>query len=121
MRMGSEKPANGSVLACFHNEWKVALDSGEVLRCSVRARHFAGMGSEEKLLVPGDRVEVALFEDGARVIERRFPRETVLSRQRPRMKRDVEQVIVANAEQLVAVRGVKFGKVVPATTGKDLT
>ena len=104
--MGSRKPANGSVLACFHDEWKVALDSGEVLRCSVRARHFAGMGSEEKLLVPGDRVEVVLFEDGSRVIERRLPRETVLSRLRPRMKRDVEQVIVANAEQLVAVASV---------------
>jgi len=29
--------------------------------------------------------------------------------------------ILAMAEQLVAVRGVKFGKVVPATTGKDLS
>ncbi len=108
--MDSGKSVNGSVLACFHDEWKVALDSGEVLRCSVRARHFAGMGSEEKLLVPGDRVEVALFEDGSRVIERRLPRETVLSRLRPRMKRDVEQVIVANAEQLVAVASVASPK-----------
>ncbi len=108
--MDSRKRVNGSVLACFHDEWKVALDSGEVLRCSVRARHFAGMDSEEKLLVPGDRVEVALFEDGSRVIERRLPRETVLSRLRPRMKRDVEQVIVANAEQLVAVASVASPK-----------
>jgi len=28
--------------------------------------------------------------------------------------------IMATAEQLVAVRGVKFGKVIPATTGKGL-
>ncbi|MBN2565098.1 MAG: ribosome small subunit-dependent GTPase A [Candidatus Eisenbacteria bacterium] len=93
----------GTVLACFHDEWEVALDSGEVLRCSVRARHFADRDSDEKLLAAGDRVEVSVHDDGTTVIERRLPRETVLSRVRPRMKRDVEQVIVANAEQLVVV------------------
>ena len=108
--MASPEFVTGSVLACFHDEWEVALDSGEVLRCSVRARHFAGMGSEEKLLVPGDRVEVAVLEDGSRVIERLLPRETVLSRLRPRMKRKVEQVIVANVEQLVAVASVASPK-----------
>ncbi len=35
--------------------------------------------------------------------------------------RGVARKILSMAEQLVAVRGVKFGKVVPATTGKDLT
>ena len=104
--MGSPELATGTVLACFHDEWEVALDSGEVLRCSVRARHFAGMDSQAKLLAPGDRVEVALLGDGSRVIESMFPRATVLSRLRPRMKREVEQVIVANVEQLVAVASV---------------
>jgi len=100
----------GSVLACFRDEWDVALDSGETYRCSVRARHFAGMDSEEKLLAPGDRVEILLHEDGSRVIERRLPRTTVLSRMKPRTKRDVEQVIVANAEQLVAVASLRRPK-----------
>ena len=108
--MDSPELVIGTVLACFHHEWKVALDSGDVFRCSVRARQFARMGTEEKLLVPGDRVEVALFEDGSRVVERRLSRETVLSRLRPRMKRDVEQVIVANVEQLVAVASVASPK-----------
>ena len=108
--MSSPEVATGYVLACFHDEWEVALDSGEVFRCSVRARHFADMDSEEKLLVPGDRVEVALLDDGSRVIEGMLPRETVLSRLRPRMKREVEQVIVANAEQLVAVASVASPK-----------
>ena len=94
----------GVVLACFHDEWEVLLDSGETVRCSVRARHFADMDSEEKLLAPGDRVMVAVpDESDAFVIEERLPRDTVLSRLRPRMKREVEQVIVANADQLVAV------------------
>ncbi len=35
--------------------------------------------------------------------------------------RGAARKIISLAEQLVAVRGVKFGKVVPATTGKDLT
>jgi CopG family nickel-responsive transcriptional regulator len=35
--------------------------------------------------------------------------------------RGTSRKILAMAQQLVAVRGVKFGKVVPATTGKDLT
>ena len=108
--MSSPEVATGYVLACFHDEWEVALESGEVLRCSVRARHFEDMDSEEKLLAPGDRVEVALLEDGSRVIEGMLPRETVLSRLRPRMKREVEQVIVANAEQLVAVASVASPK-----------
>ena len=108
--MSPAEIATGCVLACFHDEWDVALDSGEVLRCSVRARHFADMDSEEKLLAPGDRVEVALLDDGSRVIEGMLPRETVLSRLRPRMKREVEQVIVANAEQLVAVASVASPK-----------
>jgi len=100
----------GSILACYHDEWDVALDSGEVVRSSVRARHFAGMDEEEKLLAPGDRVEVTMLEDGATVIESRLPRETTLSRLKPRMRREVEQVIIANATQLVAVASLKSPK-----------
>lgn len=108
--MSSPETVMGSVLACFRDEWEVALDAGDVVRCSVRARHFAGMDSEEKLLAPGDRVEVTLSSDGSRVIERLLPRQTVLSRLRPRMRRKVEQVIVANAEQLVAVASLASPK-----------
>jgi ribosome biogenesis GTPase len=97
----------GSILACFHDEWEVALDGGEVVRSSVRGRHFADMDEEEKLLVPGDRVEVTVMENGASVIERLLDRETALSRLKPRMRREVEQVIIANARQLVAVASLR--------------
>lgn len=99
----SPRVETGTVLACYHDEWDVALDGGEVTRSYVRARHFADLDGDQKLLAAGDRVEVSIMEDGTSVIENRLPRETVLSRVRPRMKRDVEQVIVANAEQLVVV------------------
>ncbi len=108
--MSQVTTVKGSVLACFRDEWEVALDTGEVVRCSVRARHFAGMDSEEKFLAPGDRVEVVLPGDGSHVVERLLPRRTVLSRMRPRMRREVEQVIVANAEQLVAVASLASPK-----------
>lgn len=93
----------GRVLACFHDEWEVALDSGEVVRSSVRARHFASLAKDAKLLVPGDRVEVGSGPDGARVIENRLPRETALSRRLPGARHPTEQVIVVNADQLVTV------------------
>jgi ribosome biogenesis GTPase len=93
----------GRVLACFHDEWEVALDSGRIARCSVRARHFARLDRDAKLLVPGDLVEVSESPDGACVIEDRLPRETTLSRRLPGAKHPTEQVIVANADQLVAI------------------
>jgi ribosome biogenesis GTPase len=101
----------GTVIACFHDEWEVALDARGAMRCSIRARHFADLDSDEKLLAPGDRVSVTLLEGGAGgVIEDRLPRTTVLSRLRPRLKRQVEQVIVANAEQVVVVASVASPK-----------
>jgi ribosome biogenesis GTPase len=107
---GPSSLEEGTVLACFHDEWEVALDSGDVMRASVRARHFADWDSDVKLLAAGDRVVVSVLDGGTAVIERLLPRETVLSRVRPRMKRDVEQVIVANAEQLVAVSSLASPK-----------
>jgi len=98
-----ERAGEGRVLACFHDEWEVALDSGEVTRCSVRARHFARLEKDAKLLVPGDRVTVSAGPDGARVIEGRLSRDTALSRRLPGARHPTEQVIVANADQLVAV------------------
>lgn len=106
----------GRVLACFHDEWEVALDSGEVTRCSVRARHFARLEKDAKLLVPGDRVEVSAGPDGPCVIEDRLPRETALSRRLPGAKHPTEQVIVANADRLVAVASL----VTPPLNGRLL-
>lgn len=104
---GEHSTATGTVLACFHDDWEVALDGGEPARCSFRARHFANAPKDEKPVVPGDRVEVSLHSDGSRVIEEVLTRETVLSRRHPFRKRPVEQVIVANAQQLVAVASMR--------------
>jgi ribosome biogenesis GTPase len=96
----------GQVLACFHDEWEVALDTGEVVRSRARGRHFADTKDTKKPIVAGDRVLVSRPPDGSVVIESVLPRKTVLSRRLPRTRRDIEQVIVANAEQLVCVASV---------------
>jgi len=92
----------GQVLACFHDEWEVVLDSGDVVRASVRARHFQELGKAEKLLVAGDFVDVDR-SSGAHVIERRLERRTTLSRLLPGARHEKEQVIVANADSFVGV------------------
>ncbi|MFH1501940.1 MAG: ribosome small subunit-dependent GTPase A [Candidatus Eisenbacteria bacterium] len=93
----------GQVLACFHDEWEVALASGRVVRASVRARQFLGLTKDEKVLVAGDHVIVSEAPGDAHVIERRLARDTTLSRLLPGARRDKEQVIVANADSVVAV------------------
>ena len=105
----SEGSLAGQVLASYHDQWDVFLN-GETVRCSVRARQFADLKPQEKLLVPGDRVIVAEAEGGATVIERVLERDTRLSRRMPGTASDFEQIIVANAEQLIAVASFRTPK-----------
>lgn len=73
------------------------------MRASIRARHFAGLSKDEKVLVAGDFVRVSATAGGAYVVEERLPRHTTLSRLLPGAKQEREQTIIANAEQMVAV------------------
>ncbi len=93
----------GIVVACHRDEWEVALESGEVIHSSLRGRHFVEYTWGDKPIAPGDRVLLEHLPDGSGVINEVLPRETVLSRRLPHSKRAIEQVVVANAEQLVAV------------------
>jgi ribosome biogenesis GTPase len=98
----AEEPTLGRVLACYHDEWDVGLDCGAVVRSRARGKHFARTAASGKPIVPGDEVRVTPLEDGSAVIEDVLPRDTVLSRLLPG-PRPVEQIIIANAEQLVTV------------------
>jgi ribosome biogenesis GTPase len=93
----------GRVLACYHDEWEVALSGGDIIRCHLRGRHFSKLTDGQKPVVPGDLVELGLLRDGSGVIERTLPRETVLSRLLPGRRRPVEQIIISNVKQLVTV------------------
>ncbi len=90
----------GIVVACHRDEWEVALESGEVIHSSLRGRHFVEYTWGDKPIAPGDRVLLEHLPDGSGVINEVLPRETVLSRRLPHSKRAIEQVVVANAEQL---------------------
>lgn len=102
-RRGEPSSVRGRVLACFRDEWDVRLDDGRAVKCSIRARHFAEPGQDEKVLVAGDLVEVSVLPNGACVVEGRLPRTTTLCRLLPGSRRPKGQVIVANAEQVVVV------------------
>ncbi len=93
----------GRVLACYHNEWEIALSGGDIIRCRLRGRHFSRLADGQKPVVPGDLVELGLLRDGSGVIERTLPRETVLSRLLPGRRRPREQIIISNVKQLVTV------------------
>lgn len=93
----------GIVIACHRDEWEISLDSGEIIRSSLRGRHFIEFTVRDKPIAPGDRVRLEHLPDGDGVITEVLPRETVLSRRLPHSKRAIEQVVVANAEQLIAV------------------
>ncbi|MBM3307833.1 MAG: ribosome small subunit-dependent GTPase A [Candidatus Eisenbacteria bacterium] len=98
----------GTVVACHRDDWEVALDSGLVIRSSLRGRHFIAFTEGDKPIAPGDRVRLEMLDDGTGVINDVLPRATVLSRRLPGAKRATEQVVVANADQLVVV--ASFGE-----------
>jgi len=95
--------ASGVVVACHRDEWEVAVEGRGVLRSSARGRQFLEITGGDKPIVPGDRVSIEVLDDGSGVIEGVLPRETTLSRRLPGSRQVREQVVVANAEQLVAV------------------
>ena len=44
----------GRVLACFHDEWEVALGGGDVIRCRIRGRQFTKL-SDVLLTIPDNK------------------------------------------------------------------
>lgn len=100
--------ATGIVVACHRDEWEVAVEGRGVVRSSARGRHFVEFTGGDKPIVPGDRVRLETLDDGSAVIEEVLPRDATLSRRLPGARQAREQVVVANAEQLVAV--ASFGQ-----------
>jgi ribosome biogenesis GTPase len=73
----------------------------EVIRSRLRGRLTQGP-QETDVAALGDRVVISLAEDGMGVIEQVEERQSVLSRQAPG-REEIEQVIVANVDQMVFV------------------
>ena len=79
------------------------VESGdETIDCLIRGRIKQEM-AESDLVAIGDRVRWHPTEEGYGIIESVLPRESVLSRCPPASRTQKEQVIVANADQVVVV------------------
>lgn len=76
---------------------------GELLAASLRGR--MKQGREERVLV-GDRVRLAVHQDGSATIEAVERRETLLRRRMPGGRRGV-RAVVANVEQVIVVGAVR--------------
>ena len=93
----------GIVLRARSGFYTVRLDDGLLLECHLRGRMKQERGDSD-LVVIGDRVGVALVDDGGGMIESVEPRRTRFSRRQPG-PRGVwkEDMIVANLDQILVV------------------
>jgi len=79
------------------------VDTGnEVVDCTMRGRVKQRRG-ESDLIAVGDRVRWSPLEEGGGIIEEVLPRHAVLSRTPPPPRAPIEQVIIANPDQVLVV------------------
>lgn len=88
----------------------VETEEGDYV-CKIRGR-LKQERKETDLVTVGDRVTISVNPDGSGLIEAVAERDRVLSRARPapsnrRMLKDLEQVLVANPDQVVLVFSIK--------------
>ena len=96
----------GTVLSMVSGHHYVQLENtGEVIDAGVRGILKHGIRNTTTVVAPGDRVHVELLEDGDGLIVCVIPRKTALSRPDP-MRSHLEDVIVANVEQVIIVSSV---------------
>lgn len=70
--------------------------------CRLRGRLKQGE-TDGDLVAIGDRVTITAHDDGTGMIDAIHPRKSVFSRVRTGIKRDFRQILLANADQIVAV------------------
>ncbi|NUM48806.1 MAG: ribosome small subunit-dependent GTPase A [Anaerolineales bacterium] len=96
----------GTVLSMLSGHHYIRLDdTGEVIDARVRGILKHGIQNTTTVVSPGDRVHVELLEEGTGSIVALTPRKTTLSRPDP-IRTHLEDVIVANVEQIIIVSSV---------------
>ncbi len=96
----------GTVLSMLSGHHYIRLDdTGEVIDARVRGILKHGIQNTTTVVSPGDRVHVELLEEGTGSIVALTPRKTTLSRPDP-LRPHLEDVIVANVEQVIIVSSV---------------
>jgi len=93
----------GTVLRARSGFYTVRLDDGSLIECRLRGRVKQERGDSD-LVVIGDRVAIALLNDGDGMIESVEPRTTRFSRRQPGPRGTwKEDMIVANLDQVLVV------------------
>ncbi|GAB4577880.1 MAG: ribosome small subunit-dependent GTPase A [Anaerolineales bacterium] len=96
----------GTVLSMISGHHYVRLDeTGEVIDARVRGILKHGIQNTTTVVAPGDRVHIERLEEGTGSIVALTPRKTTLSRPDP-IRSHLEDVIVANVEQVIIVSSV---------------
>ena len=96
----------GTVLRMLSSHHYIRMDeSSEIVDAKVRGVLKHGIRSTTTVVAPGDRVHVETLEDGVALIVAIVPRTTSLSRPDP-TRPHLEDVIVANVEQVIIVSSV---------------
>lgn len=96
----------GTVLSMLSGHHYIRLEAtGEVIDAGVRGVLKHGIQNTTTIVAPGDRVHIEQLEDGAGSIVAIVPRKTTLSRPDP-MRSHLEDVIVANVDQVIIVSSV---------------
>jgi ribosome biogenesis GTPase len=99
-----DSPKQGTVIRSHGGHYYVQTPNG-LVDCGIRGR-LKKEQSESDLVAIGDRVLWSPTEQGSGIIEEVLPRKSVLSRSPPPPRAQVEQVIVANPDQVLAVFSV---------------
>lgn len=96
----------GTVLSMLSGHHYIRLnESGNVIDARVRGVLKFGIQNTTTVVSPGDVVHVEVLEDGTGWIVALVPRKTTLSRPDP-IRTHLEDVIVANVEQIIIVSSV---------------
>ena len=100
-RLNTDTLIVGTVVENHGALFDVLVD-GRVVRCLLRGKLKKDKRRQVAPIAAGDRVELALLEDGRGVIERVLPRQSDLSR-RAAGAEPLQQILVANVDQAVIV------------------
>jgi len=104
-----ERTLPGIVVRARGHHFDVETPEGTLV-CQVRGRLLQEAPKDTTLVAVGDRVQVLPTEKGQGLIDRVEERRTVLSRRRPGTHRPVEDVILANPDQVLVVFAVRQPK-----------
>ncbi|MBC7238111.1 MAG: ribosome small subunit-dependent GTPase A [Chloroflexi bacterium] len=96
----------GLVVRVHGGHYYVKADQ-QIIDCAIRGR-LKQEQVEGDLVAIGDRVLWSPIEEGRGVIEEVLPRKSVLSRLSPEARGQIEQVIVANPDQVLIVFSVRM-------------